>query len=171
MTNQEWLRKQKIKPEDITCTRIESPGYSTDFIISIKEKVLVTQHSFAWDSESDILHKWLRSEKKCSFMTVFKERLYRLMDAAGYSIESLSLETGINQSSLRSYLAGRSDIPVKKLIAIADAFDCSVDYLLGRTDEADMAAWARNYTSTERRIIEKKLFGDSVSLGVNEKGD
>lgn len=39
-------------------------------------------------------------------MTVFKERLYQLMNAAGYSIESLSLETGINQSSLRSYLAG-----------------------------------------------------------------
>lgn len=39
-------------------------------------------------------------------------------------------QTGYNQ-----YEIGKNDIPTKVLIQLADFYDTSVDYLLGRTDE------------------------------------
>ena len=42
----------------------------------------------------------------------------------------------MSQTGYSKYETGENDIPTRVLIALADYYDTSVDYLLGRVDEA-----------------------------------
>lgn len=44
------------------------------------------------------------------------------------------MELGIGQNTVSRYESGVLEADYKTLIAIADYFDVSIDYLLGRTD-------------------------------------
>ncbi|WP_302338371.1 helix-turn-helix domain-containing protein [uncultured Ruminococcus sp.] len=57
----------------------------------------------------------------------------------GYTQESISKKLGVNRTTYRKWL-DTGTIPVEKLIALSDLFDCSVDYLLGRSDVRKYAA-------------------------------
>jgi len=46
--------------------------------------------------------------------------------------------TGISQGLMNEYKNGRKLPTVQNLIKIADYLDCSVDYLLGRTDNPEV---------------------------------
>lgn len=46
----------------------------------------------------------------------------------------LAVELNTNQTSISRYETGEREADYKTLIAIADYFDVSIDYLLGRTD-------------------------------------
>ncbi|MCD7892116.1 MAG: helix-turn-helix domain-containing protein [Erysipelotrichaceae bacterium] len=50
------------------------------------------------------------------------------------SIAQLARELNVSPRSLQYYLKGQYELPVSLLLSIADYFDVSVDYLLGRTD-------------------------------------
>lgn len=52
----------------------------------------------------------------------------------GLSKEAISKKLNISSKTYNSYVAGNSPIPSDVLIAMADMFDCRVDYLLGLTD-------------------------------------
>ena len=41
----------------------------------------------------------------------------------------------MSQTGYSKYETGENDIPIRVLIALADFYDTSVDYLLGRVDE------------------------------------
>ncbi len=41
----------------------------------------------------------------------------------------------MSQTGYSKYETGENDIPVRVLIALADFYDTSIDYLLGRTDK------------------------------------
>lgn len=45
----------------------------------------------------------------------------------------VSKDTGISQSTLSDWKTGRAKPKVEKLLLIADYFDVSLDYLLGRS--------------------------------------
>lgn len=92
-----------------------------------------------------------------------KDRFLRLMSACEYSIDEISEKTGISTASLSFYLNGTTDIPAKKLEAIADMFDCTTDYLLGRTDNPDFEKWADFRNSLERTVLERKLENQPIS--------
>lgn len=47
-------------------------------------------------------------------------------------------ETGISQGLMAEYKRGDKFPEIKNLIKIADYLDCSVDYLLGRTDKPEV---------------------------------
>lgn len=57
----------------------------------------------------------------------------------GYTQESISKKLGVNRTTYRKWL-DTGTIPGEKLIALSDLFDCSVDYLLGRSDVRKYAA-------------------------------
>lgn len=57
----------------------------------------------------------------------------------GYTQEAISQKLGVNRATYRKWL-DTGTIPVEKLIALSDLFDCSVDYLLGRSDVRKYAA-------------------------------
>ena len=44
----------------------------------------------------------------------------------------------ISQRTLSHYELGTRDVPTQVLIALADFYKCSTDYLLGRTNKKEM---------------------------------
>ena len=64
----------------------------------------------------------------------FPERLRRLREREGKSRVVLSQLCGLPDSSIRRYERGEIKPGMDALVAIADYFNVSVDYLLGRTN-------------------------------------
>lgn len=48
---------------------------------------------------------------------------------------TLAMELNMNQNSISRYETGEREADYKTLIALANYFNVSVDYLLGRTDD------------------------------------
>lgn len=61
-------------------------------------------------------------------------RLKELRKSKNISQLKLALDLNMNQNSISRYETGEHQADYKTLIAFADYFDVSVDYLLERTD-------------------------------------
>ncbi|MBQ8944090.1 MAG: helix-turn-helix transcriptional regulator [Clostridia bacterium] len=61
-------------------------------------------------------------------------RLKELRKARGISQQKLAIDLNMNQNSISRYENGQREADYKTLIALADYFNVSVDYLLERTD-------------------------------------
>ena len=61
-------------------------------------------------------------------------RLKEIRKAKGISQLKLALELNTNQYTISRYETGEREPGLVELVAIADYFDVSVDYLLERTD-------------------------------------
>ena len=61
-------------------------------------------------------------------------RLNVLREARGISQLKLAMDLNMNQNSISRYENGVRQADYKTLIALADYFDVSIDYLLERTD-------------------------------------
>lgn len=68
-------------------------------------------------------------------MERFPERLVDLLDRTGNTRRSLAHSLGMSERMVQYYLTGAKDPAAHTLIAIADFFDCSIDYLVGRSDD------------------------------------
>lgn len=66
-------------------------------------------------------------------------RLKELREERGISQVRLAIELNMNQNSISRYESGVREADYKTLIAIADYFNVSLDYLFGRTDCKDIA--------------------------------
>ena len=66
---------------------------------------------------------------------VMKVRLKELRRRAGISQLKLAMDLNMNQNSISRYESGKREADYKTLIAFADYFRVSVDYLLERTDD------------------------------------
>ena len=64
-------------------------------------------------------------------------RLKEIRKAKGVSQLKLAMDLHLNQNSISRYETGEREADYKTLIAFADYFDISVDYLLGRTDNPE----------------------------------
>lgn len=65
-------------------------------------------------------------------------RLKELRERKNLSQVRLAIELNLNQNSISRYENGEREADYKTLIAIADYFQISIDYLLGRTDNPMM---------------------------------
>ncbi len=61
-------------------------------------------------------------------------RLRELRKERGISQLKLALDLSTNQNTISRYETGEREPGIVELIALADYFDVSVDYLIGRTD-------------------------------------
>lgn len=61
-------------------------------------------------------------------------RLRALRKQKGISQLKLALDLGMNQNSISRYENGEREADYRTLIAFADYFNVSIDYLLERTD-------------------------------------
>mgnify|MGYP004620978713 FL=1 len=61
-------------------------------------------------------------------------RLKEIRKAKGISQLKLAMELNTNQHTISRYETGEREPGLVELVAIADYFDVSVDYLLERTD-------------------------------------
>ena len=66
------------------------------------------------------------------------QRIQDLRTAADMSQKQLSEILHISQRSYSHYETGSRNIPVEMLIRLANYYDISVDYLVGRTDKKEM---------------------------------
>ena len=67
-------------------------------------------------------------------MKIFQERLRELRKQFGYTQQEMARKLFISQPSYVRYENGSSEPSQENLVRIADLFDVSVDYLLGRKD-------------------------------------
>ena len=61
-------------------------------------------------------------------------RLKEIRKARGISQLKLAMDLNTNQNTISRYETGEREPGIKELIRIADYFNISIDYLLGRTD-------------------------------------
>ena len=61
-------------------------------------------------------------------------RLKELRKSRGLSQQRLAMELNTTQNTISRYETGEREADYAMLIAIADYFGVSIDYLLGRTD-------------------------------------
>ncbi len=62
-------------------------------------------------------------------------RLKRMREKRGISQLKLAMDLGLTQNSVSRYESGVREADYKTLIALADYFNVSIDYLLERTDK------------------------------------
>ena len=67
-------------------------------------------------------------------MKIFAERLLELRKEKNVSQATLAKAIGVSYSIVCYWETDRSEPTGVNLVKLADFFDCSVDYLLGRTD-------------------------------------
>ncbi len=65
-------------------------------------------------------------------------RLKEIRKSKGISQLKLALDLNTNQNTISRYETGEREPGICELIKIADYFNISVDYLLGRTDNPEM---------------------------------
>ncbi len=96
----------------------------------------------------------------------FSERLQELQAQAGVSKMATVKATGIPRTTYYYYLQGKQDPPTAALIALADYFNVSTDYLLGRTNDPQGQAIAPAPPEPPdiKRIKEKLLTMDNRTL-------
>ena len=66
------------------------------------------------------------------------QRIQDLRTDADMSQKQLSEILHISQRSYSHYETGSRNIPVEMIIRLANYYDISVDYLIGRTDKKEM---------------------------------
>ena len=65
-------------------------------------------------------------------------RLKELRKNKNISQLKLALDLNTNQNTISRYETGERELGIMELIKIADYFNVSVDYLLGRNDKPEM---------------------------------
>ena len=68
----------------------------------------------------------------------FATRLKELRKSKKITQLTLALKLKTNQNTISRYESGEREPGINEIIAIADYFDVSVDYLLGVTDNPDI---------------------------------
>ena len=68
-------------------------------------------------------------------MESFKNRLKELRDEAGISMQKLAESVGASNAAVCKWENGLAEPKVCYIIKLADFFNCTTDYLLGRTDD------------------------------------
>lgn len=67
-------------------------------------------------------------------MTSFPDRLKSIRKASGKKQREAAASIGVILRTYQGYEGGTSEPNIARLIALADFFDVSLDYLMGRTD-------------------------------------
>ena len=62
------------------------------------------------------------------------QRIQDLRDDNDISIKKISMDLGLHRDVYSRYEKGVRDFPIDIRIKIANYYNCSIDYLVGRTD-------------------------------------
>ena len=67
-----------------------------------------------------------------------QNRLKMLRKSRGYTQVSLQMQTGIEQALLSKFENGERVPPTETLMRLAEFYNVSIDYILGRTDNPEI---------------------------------
>lgn len=65
---------------------------------------------------------------------IFKRRLKQLRESAGMTQNELGSKLGITRNAISGYESGTREPDIEKLVLLSDVFDCTLDYLTGKSD-------------------------------------
>jgi len=71
-------------------------------------------------------------------MRDFPKRLKQLRQEFGLKQDEIAADFGLSPSGYRCYEQGKGYPDVPRLYALAEYFNVSIDYLLGRTDKREV---------------------------------
>lgn len=95
-------------------------------------------------------------------------RIENLASSAKQSVNTMLEDCGLNKNMLQT-MKGRGSMPkADNLAKIADYLDCSVDYLLGRTDNPQAHKAAEPVQPTQRRRISPDELARRIADILNE---
>jgi len=69
---------------------------------------------------------------------IFNDRLKELRSLKNISQIAISKEIGISDTHYQNLEYGKKEPTMSKLVSLADFFDVSIDYLVGRTDNPEI---------------------------------
>lgn len=87
-------------------------------------------------------------------MTSYNERLRELRSKEGISQQELSNRLGFNRATYARYETGNTQPDFDTLQKLADFFDVSTDYLLGRTDKPHSSDRVNGFDEKEQAEFE-----------------
>lgn len=89
-------------------------------------------------------------------MSNFDERLRELLRENGLSTHRFALLTGIPCSVVSNWTKKPCDITLDKLLILADFFDCSLDYLTGRSDDISKCGFIKSpdFAANLKKIVD-----------------
>ncbi|MFD1067643.1 helix-turn-helix domain-containing protein [Oceanobacillus locisalsi] len=108
-------------------------------------------------------------------MDIFSERIIDLRIEHGYSQEEIAKKLNVSASGYGYYEQGRNEPSLETLYKIADFFQVSIDYLLGKIDSPQHTAYYSisdnlNLNEDEINAIERmKELGLLEKIGENPK--
>ena len=82
---------------------------------------------------------YLNKKEWCFIYTSVEiaEKIKYLAKSKNIMIKTMLSECGLSKNAISSMLSGGSTPKSENLAKIADYLDCSIDYLMGRTDNPD----------------------------------
>ena len=95
-------------------------------------------------------------------MSEFVERLEWLMFERGFNKKMLAAQTHINATCISHYFLGKHVPTIESLVKLADFFECSTDFLLGREEEGRKLTFKQCPPFSERIAYLKKRSGGSA---------
>lgn len=102
---------------------------------------------------------------------MFKDRFMQIIQNKDLTAYKVAKGTGISQGLMSEYKNGVKIPTVQNLVKIADYLDCSVDYLLGRTDCPELATpsgGAVSNTADINLIKKYRRLPKSLQTAVNQ---
>ena len=91
-------------------------------------------------------------------MLNFGERLAELICEQNIDKKTFAKNVGINATCISHFILGKHTPTVKSLIKIADYFNCSTDFLLGREEENRNLSFKKCPPFSEQLIFLKEKF-------------
>ena len=101
---------------------------------------------------------------------IFRLRIRELRESAGYkSQQSFADAFGIAQSTVGGWEAGKREPNYETTSRLADFFDVSVDYLLGRTDQKSMSTAGTVSSLSSTPPSKSHLTADDLLLEISHQ--
>lgn len=87
------------------------------------------------------------------------ERFLLLINKKGITAYKVSKDTGISNTTLSAWKKGSISISPKKLEQLANYFNVSIDYLMGRTDNpAPIIDYSKNVKEKENVLDSQEVY-------------
>lgn len=115
-------------------------------------------------------------------MDRFCERFRQLREETGVSMKQVADAVGVSDAAVCKWENGNAEPKVSYLIKLAEYFECSIDYIAGKTNDFGMATHAEpplKLTQKEKKLINsfrqltpgmKKLLQQTVDAWNNYDG-
>ncbi len=104
-------------------------------------------------------------------MEKFCDRLRQLREEAGVSMNQLAAAVSVSDAAVCKWENGNAEPKVSYLIKLSEYFECSVDYLVGKTDDFDSPLQQgvtppQKLTHKEKQLLDayRKLNSDKKNL-------